>query len=133
MVLATEHSTSQASRPSVLVVEDEFISRWALAKLLSSSGYPTTAVESGEEALRLCKRGKLPSVALVDLDLPGMNGLELIEHLRRTKPNVIPFLVTATSMERLEAELADGSVRYLRKPLDFRQLLMALSESQPEQ
>src|SRR6185503_1290138 len=66
---------------SVLIVEDEKVSRNALASLLTACGYRTDAVESGEEAMRRVNSGDSPSFALIDVDLPGMSGLELAQEL----------------------------------------------------
>src|SRR3954471_10758494 len=68
--------------PAILIVEDDRISRKALALLLSRSGYGVEAVGSAEDALHLADdltgEGRMPRVALVDVDLPGMSGLDLI-------------------------------------------------------
>jgi CheY-like chemotaxis protein len=118
----------------VLVVEDEPISRKALAALLSDSGYRPLAAGSAEEALTLLIEGNRPSLALVDLDLPGMSGLELIHWLRRLSPQVVPILVTATSPERIHLLRHENQgILYLRKPIDFGHLLMVLQEHRAEQ
>ncbi|CAN5474240.1 hypothetical protein BH09PLA1_BH09PLA1_05830 [soil metagenome] len=113
---------------SVLVVEDETVARWALNKLLTRSGYQTTSVGSGEEALRFLKQNEGPNIALVDLDLPGIDGAELIRRLRNLSPATHAVIMTATSAERVGELLHDQSVPYLRKPLDFRALLHVLSQ-----
>src|SRR5437868_1551544 len=94
-LLETAHV--QHNVPDVLVIEDDRISRRALAHLLDASGYCTAAVASGEDALRLIRErgGRGPRLALVDLELPGINGLELIERLRKLTPGIIPVMVTA--------------------------------------
>src|SRR5438045_3598550 len=84
-----------AHRVNVLIVEDERVSRKALATLLSASGYDVQAVGSGEEGLRVLRQGNVPEIALVDLDLPGMDGAEFIEKLRQHAPGAEPILVTA--------------------------------------
>ena len=110
----------------VLVVEDERVSRKALATLLASSGYSTETVESAEEALDVVNEGKPPEVALIDLDLPGMNGVELISRLARTQPSVKSILITAVDRERLDPILRRFGVTHLRKPIDFGNLLHIL-------
>jgi DNA-binding NtrC family response regulator len=112
-----------ADPASVLIVEDERASRTALSRLLAQSGYDNQAVGSAEDALRLIRRNGAPRVALVDLNLPGMNGLELIEKLSRIDPSVVIVLTTAAAGEPLMDRLRDFGVEYLRKPLDFNRLL----------
>jgi CheY-like chemotaxis protein len=122
--------TPKRRKSVVLIVEDERVSRRALAALLDASGYETEAVGSGEEAMKILKRGHVPNIALVDLDLPGMNGLEVIRRLEQIDPDVFPVLITAAERDNLEARLHENGVAYMRKPLDFDQLLSIISEKQ---
>lgn len=117
----------KAQRPNVLIVEDERVSRRALAVLMSASGYRTEATGSAEEALDAVRaEGVHPDIALVDLDLPGMNGLELISQLTRIDPAVFAVLITAAHCDNLANVLHELGVAYLRKPLDFSRLLLLL-------
>jgi two-component system, NtrC family, response regulator AtoC len=114
---------------TVLVVEDEAISRRALTALLESSGYPTIPAKSAEEALRLVSNGTVPRIALVDLDLPGMNGIDLISRLEKGNPGILAVLITATSRERLDRLLHEHRLIYFRKPLNFNDLLHVLEDN----
>ena len=116
------------TRPNVLIVEDERVSRRALAALMTASGYATEAAGSAEEALDAVRtEGVHPDIALVDLDLPGMNGLELIGKLTKMEPGVFPVLITAANGDNLTSRLKEQNVAYLRKPLDFGRLLSLLN------
>lgn len=121
-------------KPAVLIVEDEVASRKALSLLLSSCGYTTSACASAEEALKYLKQAPAPEFALVDLDLPGMNGLELIGRLRELDQHVVPVLITAADSDRVRRAMGsatgDRAISYFQKPLDFSQLLVLLSEQQ---
>jgi CheY-like chemotaxis protein len=121
---------SEPEQTPVLIVEDEATSRRALSMLLSGCGYRPEAFASGEAALRALQRGPRPRIAHIDLDLPGMNGLDLIRHLEQLDPSVFPVLITATSSEVLAAKLHDRPIAYLRKPLDFDNLLALLHQQQ---
>ena len=112
----------------VLIVEDERVSRKALALLLRACGYKTVAAESAEEALRLLALDDRPNFALVDVDLPGMSGLELAERLEETRPGTFTVLITAAEGKRIRNFVRDHPVAYLRKPLDFDHLLGLLSD-----
>ena len=113
----------------ILIVEDERVSRRALTMLLTAHGYHPRAFETAEQALGWLAKGGHPQVALVDLDLPGMSGLDLIDHLRRLTPETVPLLVTATDQQTLENRLRHRPVSFLRKPLDIEQLLQALPQA----
>jgi CheY-like chemotaxis protein len=117
----------------VLIVEDERSSRTALSRLLSQSGYDNDAVASAEDALQLIRRCGVPRFALVDLNLPGMSGLDLIEKLSRIDPSVVIVLTTAAAGEPLMERVRDFGVEYLRKPLDFNRLLGLLGGSRMNQ
>ena len=118
------------ARPQVLLVEDERVSRRALAALLSASGYPTQAAATAEEALQLLNGTALPQIALVDFNLPGMSGLDLIERLEQLDPGVFAVLITAQGGERLLDSLRDRRVAYMQKPINFDRLLSMLAEGQ---
>ena len=113
----------------ILIVEDERTSRRALSLLLAASGHETAAVASAEEALDVLHRGEVPDVALVDLDLPGMNGLELIQRLRKEHPEVRPVIISASGRPFLADFLSSQRLAYVRKPIDFPVLLDLLTQS----
>jgi len=115
----------------VLIVEDEALSRRALSSLLGSAGYTTVTADSGEEALRMVRSGAMPSFALVDLDLPGMSGIEFIPRLQHLRPGVTPVIISATRRERLEQAGDDLHVQILSKPVNLGELLDLLKNDKP--
>jgi len=124
-------SEDKLNHPSVLVVEDEVTSRHALTWLLAASGYVTAAFASGEEALRAIDENHGPDIALVDVDLPGMSGLELATKLIRGNPKLRVVLLTAAEGERIDRFRKKNAVGYVRKPVDFPELLHMLAERGP--
>ena len=111
----------------VLVIEDENVSRKALGRLLAERGYTTEAVGTAEEAVAILAIGQPPQVALVDLDLPGMSGAELLGYLHQKSPPVRTILVTAASEERIKRVIDGTGISYLRKPINFNDLLRTLA------
>lgn len=109
----------------VLIVEDEKVSRKALAALLAAAGYKPRAVGSAEEALQVLDEEAVPDVALVDLDLPGMSGADFLQKLHEQAPSAAAVLITAADRDRV-SNLTDRPVPHLRKPIDFNQLLSML-------
>jgi DNA-binding NtrC family response regulator len=121
-----------APRLAALIVEDERVARRALSALLAYYGFETAAAASAEEALAIASRFHDQSprrVALVDFNLPGMNGLEFISQLERIDPAALPVLMTASSEETVGEAVRDRHLVYLRKPLDLGQLLSVISHT----
>jgi DNA-binding NtrC family response regulator len=117
-----------AAQERVLIVEDEHNTRRAMARLLSHLGYQPQAFGSAEEALESVYDGESACFALIDLDLPGMSGLDFIKQLSALQPNVYPILITGSDEEALYSRLRDQPVTYLRKPLNFDALVGLLSQ-----
>lgn len=122
-----------AAGPAVLIVEDEHVARRALTLLLAASGYQIRAVGSAEEALRLLEADAAamsPQVALVDLNLPGMNGLDFISRLEALEPAVLPVLMTAAGEETVGDAVRERNLVYLRKPLNVGELLTVITHGE---
>ena len=117
---------------TVLIVEDESVSRNALRKLLAASGYRAAAFECAEDALREMAARDMPPVALIDVDLPGMSGLDLATRLEELRPDMVKVLITAAAGERIENFRREHEVHYIRKPLDFHRLLRLLGNAPPD-
>ena len=122
--------SARSADSTIMIVEDDPVTRRVLALLLSGCGYPTEAAASAEEALDLVRDGHVPEVALVDLDLPGMNGLEFISRLEQVKPDTFMVLLTASSLEKLNATRKNQHFIYLRKPSNFQYLLSLIDRNQ---
>jgi two-component system C4-dicarboxylate transport response regulator DctD len=111
---------------SILLVEDDRAARRAMAALLRSAGYKIRAVATAEEALRGLIANGLPAIVIVDLNLPGMDGMELITQIQHLDPDVSIVLTTANDSATLQIQIQKQGLGYLRKPIDFGQLLQIL-------
>src|SRR4051794_3925548 len=138
MLLSQVQDAQQAktARANVLIVEDERVSRRALAALMSASGFETEAAGSAEEALHAVAAGVHPDIALVDLDLlapplPGMTALVFTAQLTPLAPEVSPGLITPATGDNPTSMLQQRGVAYLRKPLDFDRLMNLLGAKEP--
>jgi len=77
----------------ILVVDDDFFCRRELEPLLKSQGYNVVAASGGEEGPELLEREK-PDLMILDLNMPGMTGFEVLEKIRRVRPvNKIPIVM----------------------------------------
>src|SRR3954449_11434349 len=106
---------------SLLIVDDEELNREGLARRLQRHGYQVTGAKSGREAIELLG-GRRFDLVLLDIMMPGMNGLEVLKFLRRVDSLIdLPIImVTARgeSGDMVEA-LELGANDYVTKPLDF--------------
>ena len=114
------------SRGRILVVDDEVNMRTTLADILAYEGFDVATAESGERAVKLCRREAFDTV-LMDVRMPGIDGIEATRRIRRMRPDARVIMMSAYSVEQLvEAELRQGIVAFLRKPLDAERLLELL-------
>ena len=112
----------------VLVVEDDEKSRRLLSDVLAFHGFEVTAVSSGEAGLREARLAR-PDAALLDIQLPGVDGLGVLRALREAYPDPrVPVLaVTASVMDTDRKNiLAAGFDAYVPKPVHIRELLATL-------
>ena len=107
----------------VLVVEDDPDIRQALAELLEDEGYECMLAQDGLAALETLGR-RIPSLLLVDLLMPGMNGAELIARVRRDdRWSHLPIVIMTAAGERIiGVELESLNAPVLRKPVDVAKL-----------
>jgi CheY-like chemotaxis protein len=116
-----------AVRPQILVAEDDRDTREVLAFYLGSMGYEALIVVSGRAAMELARQRR-PDLLLADVDLPDVDGLELIRRLRAEEAlSGLPILaVTPHGSEETEKAMAAGADACLAKPLDFANLAQTI-------
>jgi DNA-binding response OmpR family regulator/signal transduction histidine kinase len=103
----------------VLIVEDEQSIRFVLTSVLAGMGCAVTGAGSAEEALPLLE-GEPFALALIDIVMPGMNGLELMSRLRERSPGTEVIIMTShASIETAIEALRKGAYDYLHKPFEI--------------
>ncbi|MCP3905263.1 MAG: sigma-54-dependent Fis family transcriptional regulator [Planctomycetes bacterium] len=103
---------------SILVVDDEASVRDSLARWLQKDGFEVDTAESGAAAIE-CVRTHHFDAALLDIKMPGMDGLELQEHLHGLDPDLVIIMITAfASVDTAVLALKQGAFDYLTKPVD---------------
>ena len=114
--------------PHVAIVDDEEPVRKALKRLLVASGFEVESYASGKEFL--ATKHQRADCVVLDLHMPGMSGLEVLEELRATRRELPALIITAYDTAEARAQcLAAGASAYLRKPLEERVLLNSISAS----
>lgn len=116
-------------RNKILVVDDEEAIREMLEEAFSRAGYQVRSTESAEAAVGLLKDDKI-HVMFLDLNLPGMNGVELCRQIRRDMPMAIIHAVTgyASLFELADCREA-GFDDYFTKPVNLADLLKAAKDA----
>lgn len=109
-------------RPNVLVVDDEAVFAKTLAERLSIRDCQVTVASSGNEAIDLIQNQSI-DVVILDLSLPGMDGIETLKEIKRIRPLTEVIMLTgnattATAFQGLEI----GAMDYLTKPCEIESL-----------
>ncbi|MEJ7617788.1 MAG: sigma-54 dependent transcriptional regulator [Pyrinomonadaceae bacterium] len=107
----------------ILVVDDELMMADSLKQNLAEEGYTVDTAGTGAEAIELFDRGG-HHLAICDLQLPDMDGLEIVRHAKETRPSTEVIVVTGygTVARAVEATKA-GAFYFVEKPFDFEQIL----------
>jgi two-component system, NtrC family, response regulator AtoC len=113
----------------VLVVEDETILGDSISLYLERHGLATALARSGEEAIKLAEESS-PDVAVMDVRLPGINGLEVLRRMRELSPGTEVVMMTAhASVASAVEAMKLGAFDYLTKPLDLDELRVVVEKA----
>ena len=109
-------------KPKILIVEDEATARKSMALLLTDEGYEVLQAEDGPQALTLTSRCE-PDLMLLDIRLPGMDGLTILECLQTKQTDIAVLVMTAdtTSSTAIRATQL-GAFDYIAKPVHLDHL-----------
>jgi len=119
----------------ILLVEDNDNNRLLIRDVLQASGYRLVEAENAEDGLRLAAEQR-PALILMDIQLPGMNGIEALQRLRGDPATrAIPVIaVTASAMTQDRRQImAAGFDGYQPKPISVKGFLQAVREILPSQ
>ena len=121
-----------AVQQTVLIVDDHRPLADNLAEILDTEGFAPLVVESGEEALQVCRSGRVLALIITDFKLPGLDGANLVRTLRREDVDVPVLLISAyTDQETIDTANAAGVNAVLAKPVDIPDLVRRVHELAP--
>jgi two-component system, NtrC family, nitrogen regulation response regulator NtrX len=111
----------------VLVVDDEAGIRRSLAGILSDEGFEVALAEDGEKALEALRRGGSPEVVLLDIAMPGRDGVEILAELRRAWPQLPVVMMSGHgTIETAVRATQLGAFDFIEKPLSVEKLLLTV-------
>jgi DNA-binding NtrC family response regulator len=107
----------------ILIIDDEECIRDSCCQVLTKAGYQVHTAVNGQKALAKASSVR-PDLALVDLDMPGVSGLEVMDRLSEVSPETIRMVVTGSTSVDLEEEVirTGRALGYLKKPFSPDQL-----------
>lgn len=115
-------------QPSILVVDDEKDTCANLKDILGDLGYDVDVAYDGPSALELVEQRPY-DVALLDLKMPGMDGLELYRRIKKMRADTVAIIVTAyASSETADSAKDAGALEIVPKPIDFPRLMKLVDE-----
>ncbi len=117
-------NSTPAAKRRILIVDDDPHLLQFLTEVIGHAGYDTVTAASGEQALQVVAKGE-PDMALLDITMPGLSGLELGAKLKADTSVPFMFLSAVDDSESARQAAAHGAVGYLVKPVDAARLMPA--------
>jgi len=117
----------------ILIVDDDENIRKVLATILEDEGYDVDSVDTAKKAIERTRR-KFYNIALIDIRLPDMEGIELLTKMKNTIPKIRKIIITGypTLQNAVEA-VNRGADAYILKPFDMEKVLIEIKEQLKKQ
>ncbi len=113
----------------LLVVDDEHLIRWSLEQNLKKQGYDVVTAGTGEDALRLV-REEQPDLVLLDIQLPGITGIDVLEKIKEHDEDIVVIMVTANSgLENAVNAMRLGAFDYISKPFNLDEIAIVVKKA----
>ncbi|OGV98349.1 MAG: hypothetical protein A3I04_04880 [Nitrospinae bacterium RIFCSPLOWO2_02_FULL_39_110] len=113
----------------ILIVDDDRDIRFSLSHILKETGYDVIDARDGREALKIL-RGNCPDLVLLDMRLPGMDGIEILEKAKKIDKDLIVIMLTAYSdVKDTVKAMRLGAYDYITKPFDNEELILIIKKA----
>jgi two-component system, NtrC family, response regulator AtoC len=120
------------AKPKIMVIDDEQLVRWSLEQKLTREGYEVETAATGEEGLERLKQDN-HELVLLDLRLPGMSGVQVLQEIKKLDRDIGVIVLTADAEIARAVECVRlGAHNYLCKPFEFDEVRMALEKAREE-
>lgn len=115
-------------RKKILIVDDQAGIRVLLVEVFNSEGYETFQASNGAAALEIVKREK-PDLVLLDMKIPGMDGLEILKRIKEIDRAVKVIMMTAYGeLDMINEATRHGALMHFTKPFDIDELRVAVNQ-----
>jgi nitrogen regulation protein NR(I) len=115
---------------TILIIDDDDQLRLSFRKLLTAEGYDVVDAASGEAGLRQLVKGPAPDVVVLDIRLPGMNGIETFKKIHALDPKLPVIIMTAYGTTETAIETTKmGAFDYVLKPFDIPEMLKTIGQA----
>ena len=115
--------------PKVLIIDDERLIRWSLRQKCEDWGYQVTEADAGSLGLKLAQN-ECPDLVLLDVRLPDISGIQVLEELKKTGDARAVIMITADpQLDDIKTALKLGAYDFVGKPLDFDELHVAITNA----
>ena len=118
-----------SAKGRILVVDDEYLIRWSLQQKLAEHGFEIFLAASAEEAISVIDR-EGPDLILLDIQLPGMSGMDLLRTVKKDDPGCTVVMITASSEINVAVQaMKDGAFDYLPKPFNLDEVRLIVEKA----
>src|SRR5688500_4087845 len=115
------------SKRSILVVDDDQSVRGYLSDFLNSCGYAVECMESGDQAVARLAAGSTPSLIVLDIVMPGINGIEVLESVKKSNASIPVIILSAVGQTKTVVDaMKMGAADFLVKPFEEQELELAI-------
>ncbi|MGN1400492.1 MAG: response regulator [Bacillus sp. (in: firmicutes)] len=115
----------------VLIVDDQFGIRILLNEVLQKEGYAIFQAANGMQALDIAEKNK-PDLVLLDMKIPGMDGIEILKRLKELDPSIAVIMMTAYGeLDMIQKAKKLGAITHFAKPFDIEDIREAVKEHLP--
>jgi len=109
-------------KKKILIVDDEHLIRWSFSKKLESWGYFPETASNGKEAITLMNNFN-PDLVLLDLNLPDINGIQLLKEIKSLNASIPVIIITAYgTIEQAVKAIREGAYDFITKPVNYENL-----------
>ncbi|ANE45897.1 CheY-like receiver protein [Paenibacillus swuensis] len=114
-------------KKKVLIVDDQNGIRVLLLEVFSSEGYNTFQASNGKLALEIVRK-ESPDLVLLDMKIPGMDGLEILKHIKQMNQEIKVIMMTAYGeLDMIKESTELGALMHFTKPFDIDEMIQAVN------